>query len=82
VHCKHFGSEKTSATVLELERLRLKQRCLPMQRQENRSYVDDARTDALLSMSSRRCDGRKQTAVDRNEPYKIVDMSPHVGWSR
>jgi hypothetical protein len=73
---QELRTRKTSATVLELDAIAA-QAALPASchRQESRSYVDEARTDAWLAVSRlAAATAENQTAVNYNEPDKIVDM--------
>jgi hypothetical protein len=71
-------SRATPATLLELDAVAA-QAALPMSwpRQDNRSYVDDARTNAWLGICRiAAATAENQYAVNHNEPDKLVDRDP------
>jgi hypothetical protein len=71
-------SRNTSATVLELDAIAAQAAIPPnWQQRENRSYVDEARTDAWLAICRlAAATAENQYAVNHDEPNKFVDIGP------
>jgi hypothetical protein len=71
-------SRKTSATVLELDAIAAQAAIPPnWQRRDNRSYVDEARTDAWLAVCRLvAATTENQNAVNQDEPTKVIDVGP------
>ena len=71
-------SRNTSATVLELDAIATQAAIPPnWQRRDNRSYVDEARTDAWLAVCRlAAATAENQNAVNHDEPNKVIDIGP------
>jgi hypothetical protein len=71
-------SRNTSATVLELDAIAAQAAIPPSwQRRDNRSCVDEARTDAWLAFCRlAAATAENQNPVNHDEPTKVVNIGP------